>query len=122
MFGFRRVGKRVTINAKGDLMLRPSYFEMSVTHGGTSARHHLAGSYALSLAAILKAQVRGPRCGATHAGAIRQAVPAAGGLQSCGQVESQCAARQPCLHPLPCRALPCCSLCPARRSQAARRA
>jgi hypothetical protein len=48
----------VSINAKGDLILRPTYFELSVVHRGASARHHLTGSYALSFAAVLRAQVR----------------------------------------------------------------
>ncbi|PRW55924.1 alpha beta-hydrolase [Chlorella sorokiniana] len=53
---FHRVGKRVIIDGRGNLILRPSYFEVSVTHRGTSAKHHLTGGYALSLAAIFRAQ------------------------------------------------------------------
>ena len=30
---------------------------MSVTHRGSKAKHHLTGGYALSIAAILRAQV-----------------------------------------------------------------
>jgi hypothetical protein len=56
-FGFNRVGKRVSINPKGDLILRPTFFEVSVIQRGTSAKHHMTGSYALSLAAVLRAQV-----------------------------------------------------------------
>lgn len=54
--GFKRGGKRVTVNAKGDLVLRPTYFETSVMQRGTNASHHKTGGYALSLAAIFKAQ------------------------------------------------------------------
>lgn len=33
------------------------YFELSITHRGASAKCHITGSYAASLAAILRAQV-----------------------------------------------------------------
>jgi hypothetical protein len=56
--GFKRAGNRVSINVKGDLILRPTYFEVSVMQRGNNTKHHMTGSYALSLAAILKAQVR----------------------------------------------------------------
>ncbi|PRW44314.1 alpha beta-hydrolase isoform B [Chlorella sorokiniana] len=55
-WGFKRVGKRVTIDAAGNLVLRPSYFDLSVYHHGADILDHLAGSYALSLACFLKAQ------------------------------------------------------------------
>ncbi|KAI3436487.1 hypothetical protein D9Q98_005904 [Chlorella vulgaris] len=54
--GFKRAGNRVSINVKGDLILRPTYFEVSVMQRGNNTKHHMTGSYALSLAAILKAQ------------------------------------------------------------------
>lgn len=58
-WGYKSVGNRVTINPRGDLILRPSYFEMSVTHRGSSVKHHSTrggAGYAVSLAAVLKAQ------------------------------------------------------------------
>lgn len=33
--GFKRSGKRVSINGRGNLILRPSYFELSVMERGT---------------------------------------------------------------------------------------
>ncbi|PSC72141.1 alpha beta-hydrolase [Micractinium conductrix] len=54
--GFKRVGRRVSIDAQGNLLLRPSYFERSVVHRGMRAADHLTGSYALSMATFLKAQ------------------------------------------------------------------
>ena len=57
--GFKRVGRRVSIDAQGNLLLRPSYFERSVVHRGMRAADHLTGSYALSMATFLKAQVGG---------------------------------------------------------------
>lgn len=65
---FHRCGKKAMIDSAGNLILRPSYFELSITHRGTAARHHLTSSYALSFAAILRAQVgaglarTGPGC------------------------------------------------------------
>lgn len=56
--GFKRAGNRVSINSRGDLILRPTYFEVSVIQRGTSTKHHMTSAYALSLAAVFKAQVR----------------------------------------------------------------
>ena len=58
-FAFKRVGKRVSVDPLGNLMLRPTYFELSVTHRGASVAHHMTPSYAQSIAAVLKAQVGG---------------------------------------------------------------
>jgi hypothetical protein len=41
--GFWQVGKQVTINAKGDLILRPTYFEKALTDRGAAARDHNVG-------------------------------------------------------------------------------
>lgn len=38
-----------------------SYFELSVTQRGSNAKHHTTLAYALSMAAIIRAQVRGGR-------------------------------------------------------------
>ncbi|PSC69058.1 alpha beta-hydrolase isoform B [Micractinium conductrix] len=54
--GFKRSGKRVSINGRGNLILRPSYFELSVMERGTKTKDHMTGSYAQSLMAICKAQ------------------------------------------------------------------
>ncbi|KAL4457464.1 hypothetical protein ABPG75_012329 [Micractinium tetrahymenae] len=55
-WGFKRSGKRVTIDASGNLILRPSYFELSVMERGTKTKDHMTTSYALSLAAVFRAQ------------------------------------------------------------------
>ena len=55
--GFKRAGQRVTIDGRGSLILRPTYFELSVVHRGSEVKDHMTGSYAQSLAAILRAQV-----------------------------------------------------------------
>lgn len=44
-------------SVQGDLILRPSFFELSLIHRGAATGDHLTGSYALSLAAVLRAQV-----------------------------------------------------------------
>lgn len=54
--GFKRSGKRVTVDLSGNLILRPSYFELSVMERGTAAKYHLTLSYALSFVAVMKAQ------------------------------------------------------------------
>ena len=46
----------------GDIIIRPSFFEMSVTHRGNALSHHMTGSYALSMAAVCKAQVGRVAC------------------------------------------------------------
>ena len=48
----------MTVDAQGNLILRPTFFELSVVHRGTTLGHHMTGSYALSIAAVLRAQVR----------------------------------------------------------------
>ena len=45
-------------------MLRPSYFELSVIHRGTTTNDHKLRPYALSIAAILRSQV----CACVYAG------------------------------------------------------
>ncbi|KAL4440742.1 hypothetical protein ABPG77_000451 [Micractinium sp. CCAP 211/92] len=55
-WGFKRSGKRVTIDASGNLILRPSYFELSVMERGTRTKDHMTVSYALSMAAVFRAQ------------------------------------------------------------------
>ena len=55
--GFKRAGKRVTVDAQGNQVLRPTYFELSVVQRGTAAAHHMTGAYALSIATFLKSQV-----------------------------------------------------------------
>jgi hypothetical protein len=57
--GFKRVGKRVNIDGLGNLLVRPSYFELSVVQRGTKPKHHMTGAYAMSLATIIKNQVGG---------------------------------------------------------------
>ena len=55
--GFKNVGRRVTVSRGGDIIVRPSYFELSVLmRSGGSLTHHLTGNYALALAAVLKSQ------------------------------------------------------------------
>eukprot|EP00887_Chlorella_sp_A99_P004115 scaffold23.g4115.t1 len=54
--GFKRCGHRAAVNIRGDLILRPSYFELSMIYRGTSTRDHMTYMYALSLAAVLRAQ------------------------------------------------------------------
>ena len=55
--GFKHAGRRVTVNRGGDIIVRPSYFELSVLmRSGGSVTHHLTGNYALALAAVLKSQ------------------------------------------------------------------
>lgn len=56
--GFKQVGQRVNIDGDGNLLLRPTYFELSVVRRGAIVEHHLCASYALSFAAVFKAQVR----------------------------------------------------------------
>ena len=55
--GFRNCGLRVLINGRGDLIVRPSYFERrTMSRSGGSPTHHRMPRYALSLAAVIKAQ------------------------------------------------------------------
>ncbi|KAL4856892.1 Lipase [Chlorella vulgaris] len=55
--GFRCCGLRVLINARGDILVRPSYFERSVvSRSGGNPSHHRMPRYALSLAQIVKVQ------------------------------------------------------------------
>ncbi|KAL4859424.1 L-2-hydroxyglutarate dehydrogenase [Chlorella vulgaris] len=75
--GFKRVGKRVTIDSLGNLLIRPSYFEVSVMQRGNNPKHHMTGGYGLSLAAIIKSQFSATKClpgGAEGATQLAQAV------------------------------------------------
>eukprot|EP00887_Chlorella_sp_A99_P000326 scaffold13.g326.t1 len=54
--GFKRIGQRVNLDHDGNLIVRATYFELSVVHRGTSVKAHMMGQYSLSLAAFLKAQ------------------------------------------------------------------
>ncbi|GAB4815834.1 hypothetical protein N2152v2_002880 [Parachlorella kessleri] len=50
-------GHRVSMGLAGDIIIRPSYFESSVINRqGGSLFHHRNGAYAMSFAAVLKAQ------------------------------------------------------------------
>ncbi|KAL4452204.1 hypothetical protein ABPG75_007866 [Micractinium tetrahymenae] len=54
--GFKRIGQRVNIDVEGNLIVRGSYFELSVVHRGTVVKNHMMGQYGLALASIIKAQ------------------------------------------------------------------
>ena len=53
-----RSGRRVIVNTRGDVTVRPSFFELSVINrSGGVAAHHRMRMYALALACVMKAQV-----------------------------------------------------------------
>ena len=58
---YKRPGQRVLINPSGDLIVRPSYTEITMQQRPFGARvaHHLLQSYKTSLLAILKGQLTG---------------------------------------------------------------
>ncbi|KAI7842946.1 hypothetical protein COHA_003453 [Chlorella ohadii] len=60
-WGFKRVGQRVNLDAAGNLVLRPTYFELSVVQRGANPKHHMTGAYALSLATFMKNQFSASR-------------------------------------------------------------
>lgn len=61
LFGlYKRVGQRVIVNSRGDLIVRPSLFELSMlqnVRGGATA-HHLTVAYQNALVAIVTAQLK----------------------------------------------------------------
>lgn len=56
---FKRSGERVLINAHGDMVVRPTFMEMSVHNrpGASSVSQHLLASYRASLLAICHRQL-----------------------------------------------------------------
>lgn len=67
---YKRSGQRVSIDSEGDVIIRPTYFEVSIlTKAVMSVRDHLTGVYSLALAAVLKAQVRTAPAGSQAADA-----------------------------------------------------
>lgn len=56
---YKRPGQRALINPSGDLIVRPSYTEVTMQQRpfGTRVAHHLLQSYKTSLLAILKGQL-----------------------------------------------------------------
>ena len=55
---YKRPGQRVIINSKGDMLVRPSFIEMSLsrTTGSVNLMHHFLASYQKSFLAIARAQ------------------------------------------------------------------
>ncbi|KAL4439948.1 hypothetical protein ABPG75_002949 [Micractinium tetrahymenae] len=98
--GFRHCGLPVVINSRGDIIVRPSFFERSVIErtGGTVG-HHKLQQYALSFAAVVKAQAR---AGATGCRADSRA---SGALSMRRRLPTRLQRRLP---PPP----PCCSASP----------
>ncbi|PSC69206.1 alpha beta-hydrolase [Micractinium conductrix] len=76
--GFKHAGLPVLINCRGDVMVRPSYFERAVIRrtGGAVSDHKIR-AYALSIAAVVKAQFSSSKWlpgGAMGAAALARAV------------------------------------------------
>lgn len=55
---YKRPGQRVIVNANGDMLVRPSFIEMSLsrTTGAVNIAHHLLGSYERAFLAIVRLQ------------------------------------------------------------------
>ena len=60
LFGlYKRAGQRVIVNRRGDLIVRPNLFELSMLQNirGGSAAHHMTVAYQNALVAIITAQL-----------------------------------------------------------------
>lgn len=55
---YKRPGQRVIVNSQGDMLVRPSFIEMSLsrTTGAVNIAHHLLGSYQRAFLAIARLQ------------------------------------------------------------------
>lgn len=55
---YKRPGQRVIVNSRGDMLVRPSFIEMSLarTTGAVNLAHHLLGSYQKALLSIVRLQ------------------------------------------------------------------
>lgn len=56
---YKRPGQRVLINPQGDLLVRPTFVELSIHNRpfSSSVSQHMLLSYRTSLAAVVKAQL-----------------------------------------------------------------
>ncbi|EIE21257.1 alpha/beta-hydrolase [Coccomyxa subellipsoidea C-169] len=70
---YKRAGHRVVINKMGDMIVRPSFIEITMRNGSSSVAHHMLGSYQRSLLAILLAQFTKKRFSGGMAGVVRLA-------------------------------------------------
>ena len=55
---YKRPGHRVIVNSQGDLLVRPSFIEMSLSRqtGAVNILHHFLGSYEKAFLAIARTQ------------------------------------------------------------------
>ena len=61
LFGlYKRAGQRVIVNRRGDLIVRPNHFELSMLQNvrGGSTAHHMTVAYQNALVAIVTAQLK----------------------------------------------------------------
>ncbi|KAK9902044.1 hypothetical protein WJX75_002353 [Coccomyxa subellipsoidea] len=70
---YKRAGHRTVINRMGDMIVRPSFIEITMRNGNSSVAHHMLGSYQRSLLAILLAQFTKKRFSGGMAGVVRLA-------------------------------------------------